>query len=213
MIKIIITSTLAVMVFLTLIITGIILLVNKLRKKTKLKGYMAIVITSAFVFIGLIGLDIYFISDGIYKSREAIAEKSAEAADTAAQATGRGLVLTYDAIKKTWDERSVAKLKNIDITFLKSSEVIKGNIKTYKIDILLNNKNATSESMSISEMIEFNYLSLCDKDDIFYKVDNYKSESSLLPMGKSKATIFANVDKNVKLDYLKLVDRKISISN
>ena len=188
------------MFFLVLLICGIVLLVNQIRKRQKLKRDLSIVIIITLIFFGLIALDIYL-----------IANRSLKAADDAASATGKHLVMTYDAIKSTWDERSVEKLKNVHITILKSSATLKDNIKKYKIEILFNNKNTRSESMPISEMVEFNYLSLSDKDDVFYKVDSFKSESSLLPTGKSKATLYANVEKNVNLGYVKLADVKTVI--
>ena len=206
MIPIIIVSVAAVLFFLVLVITSIILLVNKIRKKQKVKRDLVIVIAISLIFFSLIGLDAYFISNSIYENRDKIK-------DAAAEASGRGLVITYDAIKKTWDDRSVVKLKNIDITVLKSSEVIKGDIKTYEIEIVFNNKNTNAESMPISEMVSINYLALCDKDDIVYGIDNFKSETPLLPTGKSKATLFINVAKDVKLDYVRLVDNKIALKN
>jgi hypothetical protein len=204
-IPIIITSMAAVVFLLVLLITTIVLFVNRVRKKQKLKRDLVLVIVSGLLFFSLIGFDIYFISNGIIPD----AAKAENAADAAAKATGRGLVLTYDAIKKTWDDRSVSKLKGIDITVLKVIESENAADKTYDIEILLDNKNTNAESMPISEMIELNYLYACDKDDVFYKIDRFECESPLLPKGKSKATIFVSLNKDVKLEYLKLADTNI----
>jgi hypothetical protein len=202
MIPVIITSLAIVLFFLVLLITAIILLVNKVRKKDRVKRDLSVLIIITLIFFSLVGLDTYLISSGILKSGK-------DAASDAAYATGKGLVITYDAVKKTWDERSIKSLDNIDVTMLKSSEEIKDDIKTYEVKVLFTNKNSNAESMSIAEMIACNYLVFCDEDDIVYAIDDSKTETFSLPIGKSEVTLFIHVEKDVKLKYLRFVNKEV----
>jgi len=88
----------------------------------------------------------------------------------------------------------------------------KADKNSYEVKIIFDNKNSTAESMSLDEMIEFNYLMFTDQNDIVHAITEKKSESTALPMGKSEATLITNVDKDVDLKYLRFVDRKIPLN-
>ncbi len=206
--EIILTSVALVMVFIVLLIVTIVLFVNKIKKKPTFKRDLILVIVSGFIFFGLIALDINFMSSFLTGGKQVTAE---QAADEAARIAGKGLVISYDAIKSQWNTRSEEMLKNIDITIKKVSSKAINNSKNkkYTISILINNKNKKEDSMPLSEMVSFDYVYMYDKDDIFHKIDSANSESELLPVGKSLATLTAYVAKDVNISGLKLVDRKI----
>ncbi|MFA6308914.1 MAG: hypothetical protein WC677_04125 [Clostridia bacterium] len=204
----ILTTVGIVMVFIVLLIVTIVLFVNKVRKKPTFKRDLILVIISGFVFFGLIAVDINFATDFLTGGEKITAE---QAADEAARIAGKGLVISFDAIKTQWNKRSEEKLKNIDITVksFTEKEFTKSNNKKYTIKVLIDNKNKKEESMPLSEMVGTDYLFLYDKDDIFHKIDSFDSESDLLPVGKSLATLSAYVAKDVNILGMKLVDRKM----
>ena len=208
MIPIIITSIAIVFVFIVLLITAIILFVNLARKNDKKKRDLTIVIISGVIFFSLIGLDAYLITSNLQYSKE----KAREIALDAAETTGQGFVVTYDAAKKKWDDRSVEKLKNIDISISQCTVNESTDQKSYEVKIIFDNKNSTAESMSLDEMVALNYLMFTDQNDIVHAITEKESETTALPMGKSEATLIANVDKDVDLKYLRFVDRKIPLN-
>ena len=207
MIPLIITSVALVMFFLVLLVTAIVLFVNMARKKQKLKRDLSILIIVTLIFFSLVALDVYLFSSSLQYSKEKVKEIALDAAET----SGQGLVVTYDAMKKTWDDRSVEKLKNIDISISSCSEVINTDNNTYEIKVVFDNKNSTAESMSLDEMISLNYLMFSDKNDIVHGIDDSIHETASLPMGKSEATLIVNVEKDVELTYLRFVDRKFAL--
>lgn len=207
MVPIIVTSVAIVMVFLVLLVTTIVLFVNKARKKEKIKRDFTTVIIVTNVFFSLIGLDTYWVTSIFQYNKDKVREIALDSAET----SGKGLVVTYDAIKKTWDDRSVGKLINIDISISKCTENINADKKTYEVKVIFKNKNSTAESMNLDEMIGLNYLMFCDQNDIVHAISKRKSETVALPMGKSEATLIATVEKDVELKYLRLVDRKIDL--
>lgn len=207
MTPIIITSVALVMFFLVLLVSAIVLFVNMARKKQKLKRDLTLVIVLTVVFFSLIALDIHWVSSSFEYNKAKLKEISLDAAET----SGEGLVVTYDAAKKKWDERSVEKLKNIDITISKCTEQMNVDKKTYEVKIIFDNKNSNAESMSLDEMIGLNYLMFCDKNDIVHGIDDRKQETAGLPTGKSEATLIVNVEKDVELTYLRFVDRKFPL--
>lgn len=208
MVPIIITSVATVMVFVVLLITAIILFVNLARKNQKKKRDLTIVIITGVLFFCLIGLDAYLVTSQFQYSKE----KAREIALNAAETSGQGLVVTYDAAKKKWDDRSVEKLKNIDISISKCTVNESADNKSYEVKVIINNKNSTAESMSLDEMIGLNYLMCTDQNDIVHAITEKKSETATLPMGKSEVTLIANVEKDIELKYLRFVDRKIPLN-
>lgn len=206
---IIFTTVGIVMAFIFLFIVAIVLIVNKVRKKTTFKRDLTLVIIAGVLFFGLIGLDLNLIRNAVIVNEANIEQ----AADEAARVAGKGLVISYDAIKSQWNTRSEEKLKNVDITVKNYTikELKKTKNVQYTFNVLINNKNKKDESMPLSEMLSFDYIFMYDEDEIFHKIDSYESESEFLPVGKSLATFTAYVANDVDIVGLELVDRKIPL--
>lgn len=200
------------MALIAIIIFAIMATVSKLRGKKQVKRNVVLLICAAVIFFGLVSLDLYFVFSGIEKNKEQIKNSAEEKAMQAAEIAGKGFVKTFDSILKSWDERSVKRMDNIDVSIINSSQKVESDKKTYRVEVLFNNKNSSnSESITIGVMIGGNYLMFCDKDDIVYAVDDVKNESLIIPLGKSKETFTIEVEKNVELKYLRFVNKKVSL--
>ncbi len=205
-IGIIIISLLIVVIF-VIIAAIVIKLIIDLVQKNKINVNKVIITLSSLVFgiIILIGLNVILIIANWEPISDSILKVSAKI-------VSKGLILTKDELVKNWDNQFVDQLEKMDVSVAGSISSINKNTKTYNIDLLIENKNSLNEHFSFRRIIEGNYLTICDGKDLVYPLNWRDYSADDIPVGKSKETIKITVAKDINLEYIKYVYKKINLA-
>jgi heme/copper-type cytochrome/quinol oxidase subunit 2 len=176
------------------------------KKKNIDKSTIIILSSLLLLFVILMIINISTIFSSLYKNRDAILNGSLNATS---QIVSTGIGMTFDAIEKGWDNMTVRKLKNIDVSVSKYSKTLSNSDITYSFEIVFDDHNENNPNISYSSLVEGKYLVVCDKDDVFYSLNPVNVPQGDLPASKTKADFEVTVSKDVDLEYIRYITNKI----
>ncbi|MBN1695912.1 MAG: hypothetical protein JW881_00240 [Spirochaetales bacterium] len=209
MLAIILLSIGVIVSFTVLAAMVINLVVKVVQKKTVNKPAAIISIGSVFLLWVVLGcVNAFVIFSYVFEHKDEIIDSGIE---TTADIMAKTLVLTYKGVEKNWDAQLVKKLKNVSVTVSGSSHRLEKENRIYTIELLFDNPNPSSDNIGFYDLVNGNYLMVCDTEDIIYGLDMVTCQSTYLPEGKTKAVFKVLVDEDVELSYIRFVESRIDL--
>lgn len=217
MLLIIIFSSI-VFINLLLLIVFSVKFIFKILKKEKILKKNVITIVILFLSLILFGtIDGIFIARHLYKNRDAILKKTSDVLTSSVKYSSeilfQGVSEAFVNVEKKWDDKEIILFKNIDVS-LKSFSVKKiNNSNKITLNVLFDNQNTKNNKVELYKILYKNYLILCDKEDICYPLTGKERDQYYIPQGKSLIEFKITLPANIKIEYLRYINKTIKIKN
>jgi hypothetical protein len=106
----------------------------------------------------------------------------------------------------------------LEISVDKIDYKTKDKKKNYTIELTLNNTAPEDEKMYVYILLDDNYLIACDQNDYTYSLtsyldpdDQYEYYDETIISGKSRLTVYTELDEADEIAYLQFNDKEISL--
>lgn len=207
MVPILVISISAFIVFIVIVVLLFRLILRVIQKTAIPVKKTAITLSSLFLLFIILGsIDVYLAGSYIYAHRGVIMDKGAEV-------IGGGLALTAAHFEQGWDKNLIKKFGNLEISVVKSGFSNGRKGKKYEIELMLDNHNPADDKIYFHDLIENNYLVICDRQDLVHPFGKNKInyETDKIPAGKTKASFEMIVSNDVTLEYIRFVTNRINL--
>lgn len=218
MIAIIILTTLIViflLLMLVFIFKCIISAINKDKQKVIKNLTLSFVMFMLVIVVSIVDLLVFIPT--VYKNRKEIVDFTVNTLDEGIKGTSKilskTLIYTADELWNNWDNEFVAQLQNIELKVIDYEVKRESGLKTYNIEVVMNNRNETNSKISFEKMIRYNYLAAGDENEILYAFDNDRNSylNTYVTPGKSLANLKVIVEEDTDIIYLNFVKEKIRL--
>jgi len=178
---------------------------NDLHKKS-----FRFLLSAAFAWILLIGVNTFLVIKFIYNNGEKIINTALETTD---RTVSNGYTFFTQYFEKKLEENRLAKLDKLTIFLDSIKYETKGDYRKYTIGVILNNNNPMDVKLYFSDLLEKNYIVACDKDDYVYPIELRDKQGDLILFGKSRHYFVTDVPKNVEIDHIRYIYKNITLDN
>jgi hypothetical protein len=212
---------------------GIILNIKKDNEKVRMNVIKLIVFVIALVIMG--GLNTVLIIKYSYDNRHKIADAAdkviTSAIDTTAKYAVRSWTVTASEYSKAYNSNVIKQFENLDIKYLSETSETKDGKKVYEITLEFNNNVPLNEQLYLGNIISNKYLLACDSEDYVYDIvpmdtGAFTDDTGLISLfefifnrdytkygnilrGKTKQKVLVSVPEDVKIAYLRFLNKKI----
>ncbi|MDR2701487.1 MAG: hypothetical protein LBB72_03545 [Spirochaetaceae bacterium] len=197
--------------FLVVLISLGFFIYSTISKRTDLhKKSLRFLLSAAFAWILLIGVNTFLIIKFVYNNGEKIIDTALETTD---RLVSNGYSLPIQFLEKKWEKNRLAKLENLTIFLDSIKYETRGDLRKYTIGLIFNNNSPTDVKLYFSDLLENNYIVACDKDDFVYPMQLRDKQGDLILFGKSRHYFLVDVPRGVEIDHIRYVYKNITLDD
>jgi hypothetical protein len=197
--------------FLVVLTSLVFFIYSSIKKQTDLqKKSLKFLLSAAFAWILLIGVNVFLIMKFAYNNGEIILDTALETTD---RLISNSYSLTNQFFEKKWEKNRLIKLEKLTIFLDSIKYETRGDLRKYTLVLIFNNNNPTDVKLYFSDLLDNNYIVACDKDDFVYPMELKDKQGEIILFGKSRHYFLVDVPKDVEIDHIRYVYKNITLND